>query len=58
LSATQALDFRRPLKSSPTIEKLYGAFRNKVSFNEADRLLHNDMVNAIDFLKNYNLIEQ
>ncbi len=57
LSAAQALDFRRPLKSSPTIEKLYAAFRNKVSFNEADRLLHNDMIIAIDFLKNYSLLE-
>ncbi len=53
LSAAQALDFRRPLKSSPTIEKLYAAFRNKVSFNEADRLLHDDMIQSIEFLKNY-----
>ncbi len=53
-SAAQALDFRRPLKSSPAIEKLYTAFRNKVSFNEADRLLHDDMVQSIEFLRSYN----
>ena len=55
MSAAQALDFRRPKKSSPVIEKLMIDFRTKVSFNEADRLLHNDMVIAIEFCNNYSL---
>ena len=53
LSAAQALDFRRPLQSSPVIEQLVTAFRKVVSFNEADRVLHDDMVEAISFLRNY-----
>lgn len=53
LSAAQALDFRRPLHSSPRLEQLMTAFREKVSFNAADRLLHEDMVEAIRFLSNY-----
>jgi histidine ammonia-lyase len=53
-SAAQALDFRRPLKSSVIIEKLHTAYRKKVSFNESDRLLHNDMVRSIEFLRSYN----
>jgi histidine ammonia-lyase len=53
LSAAQALDFRRPLRSSPILEQLMTAFREKVSFNAADRLLHEDMVEAIGFFINY-----
>lgn len=53
LSAAQALDFRRPAKSSPTIEKLYSSFRSKISFNEKDRVLHDDMIEAIKFIQTY-----
>ncbi len=53
MSAAQALDFRRPLSSSPVLEALMTAFRKRVSFNEKDRLLHDDMVNAIDFVASY-----
>jgi histidine ammonia-lyase len=53
LSAAQALDFRRPLKSSPVLEKLHAAFRKEVSFNEEDRVLHDDMIKAIAFLRGY-----
>ena len=55
LSAVQALEFRRPLKTSPMLEEIVNAFRKKVSFNEADRVLHDDMMKAIAFLKNHEL---
>jgi histidine ammonia-lyase len=55
LSAAQALDFRRPAKSSEPIEKLVAAFREKVSFMAVDRLLHNDMVAATQFIGAYDL---
>jgi histidine ammonia-lyase len=55
LTAAQALDFRRPLKSSPAIEAFVQSFREKVSFNEQDRLLHHDMVAAIDFIRQYKI---
>jgi histidine ammonia-lyase len=51
LTAAQALDFRRPLQSSPSIEKIVAAFRKQVSFNEADRILQVDMLNAIEFIR-------
>lgn len=51
LTAVQALDFRSPLKSSAPIEKIKMAFRKEVSFNEADRILHDDMLKAIKFIK-------
>jgi histidine ammonia-lyase len=53
LSAAQAIDFRRPLKSSPAIEALVTAFRKEVSFNEKDRVLHDDMMAAIAFIRRY-----
>jgi histidine ammonia-lyase len=55
LSATQALDFRRPMKSSESLEQLHTAFRKIVSFNEEDRVLHEDMMKAVEFVSNYKL---
>lgn len=53
-SAAQALDFRRPLKSSAKIEDVVAAFRKEVSFVEKDRVLHEDMINAVEFLRKEN----
>ena len=50
LTAVQALEFRRPLRSSHGIEKIVIAFRKKVSFNNADRVLRDDMMKAVEFL--------
>jgi histidine ammonia-lyase len=50
LSAVQALEFRRPLKSSNIVEQVVAAFRKEVSFNMEDRVLHDDMVKAVAFL--------
>jgi histidine ammonia-lyase len=55
LAAVQALEFRRPLQSSQQIETLIKEFRKKISFNESDRFLHEDMVNAIEFMKEYQI---
>ena len=53
LTAVQAVEFRRPLKSSEQLEKIIVSFREKVSFNETDRILHNDMMSSIEFLRSY-----
>ena len=53
LTAAQALEFRRPLKSSPVIETVIAAFRKEVTFNTADRIMHDDMIKAISFIRNY-----
>ncbi|GHN03115.1 histidine ammonia-lyase [Cytophagales bacterium WSM2-2] len=55
ITAAQALQFRRPMKSSPVLESFVNTFRKSVSFIESDRLLHNDLVEAEKFLKEYNL---
>ena len=51
LTAIQALEFRRPLKSSDAIEKIVADFRKLVSFNDADRVMQEDILKAIEFLK-------
>lgn len=55
LTAAQALEFRRPLKSSPTIEKVVREYRKKISFIDRDRLLHNDIEKSISFLNEIEL---
>ena len=55
ITATQALQFRRPLLTSPQLEKFANTFRTVVPFMETDRLLHNDIVNAEKFLKTVQL---
>lgn len=50
LTAAQAIDFRRPATSSPALEKLYAAFRKEISFMATDRLLHDDLIKAEQFL--------
>jgi histidine ammonia-lyase len=55
LSAIQAIEYRRPMKSSNVIEKIIFAFREKVCFNEADRFLRDDIINAVEFIRSYEL---
>ena len=55
LTAVQALEYRRPMKSSDELEKIAFHFRQKVSFNNADRVLHEDMMEAVTFLQQYKL---
>lgn len=52
LTAAQALDLRRPLKSSATIEKVHTALRQQVSMMQHDRVLHDDLVVAERFIDN------
>ncbi len=58
MSAAQALDFRRPLKSSTEVEALMKGFREVVSFNEVDRLLHDDMKRSIEFMTDYQVFSK
>lgn len=53
LTAVQALEYRKPLHSSAQIEKVVKAFRKKISFNETDRFLHEDLMNSIEFMREY-----
>ena len=52
-NAAQALEFRRPGKSSNFIENFVTDYRKVVSTVEEDRILHYDIQNSIQFLSNY-----
>jgi histidine ammonia-lyase len=51
LNAAQALDFRRPSRSSAPIESLHARFRKRVPFVEKDVVMHDLMEAALDFLR-------
>ncbi|MFZ9718360.1 MAG: histidine ammonia-lyase [Chitinophagaceae bacterium] len=57
LSAAQAITFRKPLRSSPILESVLSAYRASVSFVEKDRVLHDDMMKTVDFLRSYPIEE-
>lgn len=46
ITAAQAMNFRRPLKTSERLETLVNTLREDVPFIEEDRLLHNDIIKA------------
>ncbi|KEO73595.1 histidine ammonia-lyase [Anditalea andensis] len=50
-SATQALEFRRPKKTSRALEQLIKQYRTDVSFNEFDRILSIDIEKSIQFIR-------
>ena len=50
LNASQALEFRRPLKSASKIETDIAAYRELVPFVTKDRFLHDDIENSVLFL--------
>jgi len=52
-NAAQALEFRRPGKSSDFIENFVSDYRKVVPTVEEDRILHYDIQNSIQFLSNY-----
>lgn len=56
LTASQALGLRLPEKSSVKIEKLVSEYRKVVSFNEADRVLANDIKASVEFINSFQLV--
>ena len=50
LANTQAIEFHRPLKSSPVIESLVSLVRRHVPFIDNDRVFYKDMENIRQIL--------
>ena len=50
-NAAQALDFRRPLKSSPAVEAIHAAYRKVVPFIVDDEVMYPHITHSIEFLK-------
>lgn len=55
LNASQALAFRRPLKSSDIIEDLYQSYTQRVPFVGSDRVYHDDIQNTIGFIDDFSV---
>ncbi len=51
-NAAQALEFRRPAKSSPIIERVFEDFRKQVPFIDNDCYMHPLIEKSIQFLAN------
>lgn len=51
LNAAQAMEFRRPLKTSAILENLISEYRMLVPYVSVDRFLHEDMVRSVEFLR-------
>jgi histidine ammonia-lyase len=51
MTAAQAFEFRRPMKSSNKIESLHAAFRKEVKFLENDCYLHPEIIKSATFVK-------
>ena len=50
-NAAQALEFRRPLRSSWAIEKIFAGYRKVVPFIEDDRYMHPLIEKSIEFIR-------
>ena len=51
-NAAQALEFRRPAKTSPYLEEFMAQYRKIVPFIEEDRIMYKEMDKTIEFLWN------
>ena len=49
-NAAQALDFRRPLRSSPVIERLFNDYRQMVPFIEKDCVMYPYIAKSVEFM--------
>ncbi len=58
MNASQAMEFRKPLKSSEFIEAFLKSYREEVPYVNNDRILHYDIVNTIAFLDSFQIEEE
>ena len=56
MNAAQGIDFRRPLKSSPMIEKVMADYRKVVPFVEDDVVMQEYIAKTMDFLEHYEIV--
>jgi histidine ammonia-lyase len=50
MNAAQGIQFRRPLKTSPALEKLLADYRKEVPFVEDDVVMYKEIQKTVDFL--------
>ncbi|WP_407557185.1 histidine ammonia-lyase [Winogradskyella sp. 4-2091] len=55
MNASQAIEFRRPLKTSPLLESFLEQYRKVVPFIKVDEVLHDDIQASIQFLNDVDI---
>ena len=55
MNASQAIEYRRPLKSSDFIEMFLKAYREEVPLVKEDRILHYDIEKSVTFLNSFQI---
>jgi histidine ammonia-lyase len=58
LSASQAIEFRRPFKSSEILEFAHSFVRSHVGFAEEDRIFADDINKVAGFIKDFSFVEK
>ncbi len=56
-NAAQALEFRRPERTSPVLERLVAAFRERVPFIDNDTVMYPHIEQAVRFLRTYEIAD-
>ncbi len=56
LTAAQAFEFRKPLKSGVVLDEIHKFIRTKVFFADSDRVFSDDIEKSIDIIKNGEII--
>ncbi|WP_027391162.1 histidine ammonia-lyase [Aquimarina latercula] len=57
LTAAQAFEFRKPMKSGVILDEIHKMIRKKVSFAEKDRVFSDDIDKGIEIIKNKSIIK-
>jgi histidine ammonia-lyase len=52
-TAIQALEFRKPLRSSEYIENVVASYRKSISFITDDKVMYEDIQRSVEFVKNF-----
>ena len=55
MNGSQAIHFRRPLKSSDFIEMFLKSYQSEVSIINEDRIFHSDIQKSVAFLESFNI---
>ena len=57
-TAAQALEFRKPLKSSKRIEKIVSNYRKGVKFIKQDEVMHDHIIESLKHIETLNIDER
>jgi histidine ammonia-lyase len=53
-NAAQAIEFRRPLLTSPILERIIKDYRKMVNFVYDDTIMYKEMQHSIEYIKSFN----